>query len=94
MRKNEQTLVRASPLGEIDAAVRIWSIKEAAAKALDFTIADSWNWVHVMDVGQCKSTIGIDGMDIYSAIHERVDRHLFTLVYRSASSRIHHAEKP
>ncbi len=94
MRKNEQTLVRASPLGEIDAAVRIWSIKEAAAKALDFTIADSWNRVHVMDVGQCKSTIGIDGMDIYSAIHERVDRHLFTLVYRSASSRIHHAEKP
>ena len=68
MSKNEQTLVRSSALGEIEAAVRIWSIKEAAAKALDFTMADSWNRVHVMDVGQYKSAIRIDDMDVYSAI--------------------------
>ena len=94
MSKNEQALVRASPLGEIEAVVRIWSIKEAAAKALDFTMADSWNRVQVMDVGQYKSAVRIDDMDVYSAIHEGVDQHLFTLVCRSASTRIHHAEKP
>ncbi len=93
MSKNEQAMVQASPLGKIEATIRIWSIKEAAAKALDLTMADSWNRVHVMDVGQEKSVIRIDDTDVDSAIHERVDQHLFTLVCKSASTRAHHAEK-
>jgi len=76
----EQDLVQESRLGEIKAAVRIWSIKEAVAKALDITIADSWNRVRIIDIGRYESRVQIDNRDIYSVFHDTVDNHLFTII--------------
>jgi len=76
----EQVLSRESGLGEIEAAVRIWSIKEAAAKALDITLAAAWHRVGVYDVGAFESRFQIDGQGTYTAVHDAVGQHVFTLM--------------
>ncbi len=76
----EQSLTQESRLNEIEASVRIWSIKEAVAKALDITMADSWNRVQVIDMGRYKSRVQIDNRDTYPVFHDTVDDHLFTIV--------------
>ena len=76
----EQSLVKESRMDEIEAAVRIWSIKEAVAKALDITIADSWNRVQVIDMGQYESRVQIDNVNTYPVFHDTVDKHLFTII--------------
>jgi len=73
-------LVKESRMDEIEAAVRIWSIKEAVAKALNITIADSWNRVQVIDMGRYESRAQIDNMDTYPVFHDTVDKHLFTII--------------
>ena len=80
MSEEEQALVHESHLGEIEAAVRIWSIKEAVTKALDITLADSWNRVQVRAVGQYESSIQIDDKGPITVVHDVVGRHVFTLV--------------
>ena len=80
MSEEEQALVHESHLGEIEAAVRIWSIKEAVTKALDILLADSWNRVQVRAVGQYESSIQIDDKDPIKAVHDVVGRHVFTIV--------------
>jgi phosphopantetheinyl transferase len=76
----EQVLSRESGLGEIKAAVRIWSIKEAVAKALDIALADAWNRVGVYDIGAWESRFQIDGQGAHVAVHDTVEQHVFTLV--------------
>lgn len=76
----EERLVRESPLGEGEAAVRIWSIKEAVTKALDITLADAWTSVRVKMVGALESRFQIDDQDPSTAIHDVVGGHVFTLV--------------
>jgi phosphopantetheinyl transferase len=75
----EQTLIQASQLGQIEAAVRIWSVKEAVAKALDITLADAWGRVRVIAVGQDQSSFLIDEKDSGTGIHAILGAHLFTL---------------
>ena len=75
----EQALIQASQLGQIEAAVRIWSVKEAVAKALDITLADAWSRVRVIAVGQDQSSFLIDEKDPCTGIHAIVGAHLFTL---------------
>ncbi len=82
MSEPEQALVRQSRLGEIDAAVRIWSIKEAVTKALDIRLTDAWNRVQVRSVGSSESRFQIDDQGPFSAVHAVVGRHVFTLVCR------------
>lgn len=80
MSEPEQSLARESPLGEIEAAVRIWSIKEAVAKSLDVNLAAAWHRVQVRAVGSLESGFSIDGEGSYAAVHGSVERHVFTLV--------------
>jgi len=80
MDESEQLLAREPALGEMGNAVRIWTIKEAAAKAFDMTLAESWNRVRVVGVGFLESRFQLDGEEPRTAIHAEVDDHLFTLV--------------
>jgi phosphopantetheinyl transferase len=78
MSEPEQAL--DSQLGEIETAVRIWSVKEAVAKALDITLAAAWHRVQVCAVGSSESRFQIDGQGSYTAVHDSVGPHVFTLV--------------
>jgi phosphopantetheinyl transferase len=80
MSGQEQALVLESHLGETEAAVRIWSIKEAVAKAFDITLAAAWQRVQVQAVGSVESRFCMDGQDVCVAVHDRVRQHVFTLV--------------
>jgi phosphopantetheinyl transferase len=80
MGDHEEKLVRESPLGEIETAVRIWSIKEAVTKALGMSLADAWARVRVSKVGTFESRFRIDEQDGGTAIHDVVGDHVFTLV--------------
>ncbi|MFC1856852.1 4'-phosphopantetheinyl transferase superfamily protein [Thermodesulfobacteriota bacterium] len=79
MSEQEQALVRDCHLGEIEAALRIWSLKEAAAKALGINLADSWNRVRVKAIGACESSYQIDDQDSGTAVHDVVGKHVITL---------------
>jgi phosphopantetheinyl transferase len=82
MSEPEQVLNRRSHLGEVETAVRIWSVKEAAAKALDIPLADAWRRVEVCTVDFFESLFLVDGQDAWPAVHEMVEEHVFTLVCR------------
>jgi len=79
MSKAEQQLVQSSKLGAVEAAIRIWSIKEAVAKALDMNLAEAWQRVAVKRVGGYKSRFQIDSAGSFSAFHDTVAEHVFTL---------------
>jgi phosphopantetheinyl transferase len=79
MHPAEEALVRASVLGEVAAAVRIWSVKEAVTKALDVTLAAAWERVEVTAVGEDESRLRLDGREELRAVHDRVGAHVFTL---------------
>jgi len=51
--------------------VRIWTIKEAAAKAFDMTLAESWNRVRVVAVGSFESRFQMDGEEPRTAAMTR-----------------------
>jgi phosphopantetheinyl transferase len=80
MDESEMALVRASPLGEAETAVRIWSIKEAVTKALDINLADAWRRVRVTTVDAYESRFKIDDDAPSRAFHDAVGQHVFTLV--------------
>jgi len=83
MGEREETLARESSLGEIEASVRIWSIKEAMAKALGINLAQSWEKVEVKGVEQNKSLAFMEKKE-YTAVHDTVGNHLFTVTKRPA----------
>jgi phosphopantetheinyl transferase len=80
MSEPEQALNRRSHLGEIESAVRIWSIKEAVAKALDITLAEAWRRVQVDAVDSFESHFYVDGYIAWTAVHDTMGEHVFTLV--------------
>jgi phosphopantetheinyl transferase len=82
MSAQEEALGRESRLGEIETAVRIWSIKEAVTKALDITLTDAWNRVQVRSVGSAESRFQVDDQHPCTAVHAAVGQHVFTLVCR------------
>ena len=79
MSEQEQALVLESLLRPIETAVRIWSIKEAVAKAFDITLAAAWQRVQVCAVGSFESHFEIDGQGPHTALHDSVESHVFTL---------------
>ena len=79
MKEGEEILVRNSSLGEIEASVRIWSIKEAMSKALGINLAQSWEKVEIKDIGQNKSIVLMEKQE-YTAFHDTVGNHLFTMI--------------
>ncbi len=75
----EQAIVKRSTLGEIEAAVRVWTIKEAVVKSLNISLADAWQRVQVVAIGRDRSRLRIDGRPVPDAVHDRVGRHVFTV---------------
>ncbi len=80
MDADEQALANRPPLGRADGALRVWSAKEAAAKALKIELADSWERTKLVAVASRSSRLEIDGGKQQTAIHATIDGHLFTLL--------------
>jgi len=51
------------------------------AKALGINLAQSWERVEIKDIGQNKSLVLMEKRE-YTAIHDTVDNHLFTMITR------------
>ncbi len=79
MKETEKLVVHNSRLDQIEASLRVWTIKEAVSKAFDMGLADAWERVLVLEIGENKSSIEID-KKVYTAFHDTVDNHLFTVV--------------
>ncbi len=75
----EQALVEESPLGPVPAALRIWTIKESAAKALDIPLPKAFSRVEVTEMAENRCTAQIDGRAT-EALCATVDEHVFTLL--------------
>ena len=80
MDADEQALVNQSPLGRANGALRIWSAKEAAAKALGIDLAESWERLRVRDIAIDFSTIEMVDGNRLAADHATIEGHLFTLL--------------
>lgn len=81
MNDEEQETVRASELGPIGAAVRVWTAKEAIAKMLNIHLADAWARTHLLTIGDEHSTVRIKDGPAATVVHESVEGHVFTLVH-------------
>ena len=79
MSKTERGLLRESILDQQQAATRIWSIKEAVAKARGMHLAEAWERVQVTALQAARSDFSL-AREKMTARHAVVDDHLFTLV--------------
>lgn len=79
MHPAEMVLTQGHPLGEMAAAARVWSIKEAVTKAAGMHLAEAWKRTEVKEIGTEMSEIEIDGI-AHQALHAVVEGHIFTLV--------------
>ena len=79
MTSNEQALCARSPLGQGQAALRVWTAKECAAKALDIPIVSMWSRAELKEIGNDRSIVSVEGRAV-EAVHAGVDDHLFTVL--------------
>ncbi|OHD64607.1 MAG: hypothetical protein A2176_08995 [Spirochaetes bacterium RBG_13_51_14] len=79
MHEEEIALADNHPLGTMEASIRVWTIKEAVAKALGISLPEGWRKTRVYEIGNEKSDIRIDAASHYT-IHATVDGHVFTFV--------------
>ncbi len=79
MTSGEQALCARSPLGQENAAIRVWTAKECAAKALDIPITAMWSRAELKEIGEDRSIVSIEGREV-EAYHAPVDDHLFTVL--------------
>lgn len=79
MTEEEQRMAGASAMGAMAASLRVWSIKECVAKALDLKLVEAWRSTEVTQTGEKSSRVMVRGRE-YSACHDQVDDHLFTLL--------------
>jgi phosphopantetheinyl transferase len=79
MGASELALADASSLDVLPASLRVWSIKEGVAKAVNMPIGETWKRVAVTHIGEHESRLTVDGRP-FAAYHDTVDDHLFTLV--------------
>jgi phosphopantetheinyl transferase len=79
MRDEELSLVKSHPMGEMEASMRVWSIKEAAAKAAGLHLTHVWKNTVMQEIGEEKSAVLIDHNRI-EAVHAVVEGHLFTIL--------------
>ena len=74
----EQELINGSA-DPADAALRAWTIKEAASKALDVPLALAWREAEVTALGPERSRATIRGA-LVEARHVLFEDHLFTML--------------
>ncbi len=79
MHPAEERLTNHFAADEIEVAVRIWSAKEAVAKALDIPLAHAWDRVQLTAIGRHESRLQVMDRGAFTVTHDTVDGHLFTL---------------
>jgi phosphopantetheinyl transferase len=79
MSEVERQLLHRTSLGRAAAAVRIWSVKEAVAKAQKIPLAEAWQRTEITAVEAGLSRLLIDGRRTCEAVHAGVDDTIFTL---------------
>ncbi len=80
MDEKELIQVDKSPLGREAAAFRIWSVKEAVAKALNWDLAETWQRVRVTTINDKTSRLTISDHREQTARHALIGGHLVTLL--------------
>jgi phosphopantetheinyl transferase (holo-ACP synthase) len=68
------------PLDKAAKALRVWSVKEAVAKALNIPLAEAWQRVAVTRIKAGQSRFRMDSNRSGIARHQTLAGHLFTLV--------------
>jgi phosphopantetheinyl transferase len=76
----ERALTTCGPEPPIEVACRLWTVKEAAGKALGLNLVQAWHEVQVQETAGDRSVFSACGRRM-SALHAEVDGHLFTLVH-------------
>ena len=84
MNPTEQALVKKASVDDAAAALRVWSAKEAVAKATGHDLADVWQRARVIRVTTEESRLVLDDCTELAAWHALVDDHLFTLLTMEA----------
>ena len=84
MTPTEQALVKQTSVDDAAAALRVWSAKEAVAKATGHDLAEVWQRVRVTRIVTAESRLVMDGCTVLIAWHILVDNHLFTLLTMEA----------
>jgi phosphopantetheinyl transferase len=79
MSLREQGLISKTNLGEDRTVVRAWTIKEAAAKALDLDLVQAWREVKVLRIGAEKSLARINGRET-PFTHLEIQGHVTSLI--------------
>ncbi len=79
MSPSECDLVEQSPLGTVRAAVRVWTIKEAVAKALNTDLPVAWREAAVIALDEKASRVRVRGLEA-EADHGEIENHLITLI--------------
>jgi phosphopantetheinyl transferase len=79
MSETEQRLLHRTTLGRPQTAVRIWSAKEAVAKAKKIPLAEAWHRTEITAVEADVSRLAIDGRQPSEAVHAAVGDTIFTL---------------
>lgn len=79
MSETERQLLRRTTLDREQAAVRIWSAKEAVAKANSIPLAEAWHRTEITDVESGASRLLVDGRKSGRVVHAVVDDSIFTL---------------
>jgi 4'-phosphopantetheinyl transferase EntD len=82
----ERTLMRQSPLGELPAAARAWTAKEAAAKAFDLPLPHVWSRATMRAIGEVRSVLRFREHD-FVVRHATVDDHVVALLIADPSVR-------
>jgi phosphopantetheinyl transferase len=75
----EKALMRRSDLGQPQAAARIWSLKEAVAKATGMDLAAAWRRAQVSSIGEVESRFDLEDKGACIAMHATQGKHLLTL---------------
>ncbi|BBO88857.1 polyketide synthase dehydratase domain-containing protein [Desulfosarcina ovata] len=88
MQACEQGCVQQTDMDAGPAALRVWSIKEAASKAFGMVLNEAWERIAVVSIGEAASCFKKDGGPAMTARHLSVAGHLLTLVTEPVSNRI------
>jgi len=83
----EQRLISKTGLGKDQTVVRAWTMKEAAAKALNFDLFRAWREVQVLRIGAEKSLARIKGKQTCPT-HLEIQGHLISLITLDDAQRI------
>ncbi|MEW6264791.1 MAG: 4'-phosphopantetheinyl transferase superfamily protein [Thermodesulfobacteriota bacterium] len=75
----ERKLIETSGLPRVRAATRVWTLKEAAAKALGLNLFESFRSVEVIVLGEDESRADYMGRTLICR-HSEIDPHVFSLL--------------